>query len=104
SQAVSGDAVEVVGRLRAAREEFALSQIICWFDQGTMLPRQEVERAMRQLAERVMPKPMSLAGSSRRPHPARHGISFHARTSSRLLRAGTAFFANSLVLSKLVEN
>jgi len=53
---VSGDTVEMVGRLRAAREEFALSQIICWFDQGTMLPRQEVERAMRQFAEQVMPK------------------------------------------------
>ena len=55
-QAVFGDAAEVVDRLQAARDEFDLSQIICWFDQGAMLPRQEVERTMRDFAERVMPK------------------------------------------------
>ena len=41
---------------RRAREEFGLSQIIGWFDQGAMLPRAEVERAMRRFAEQVMPK------------------------------------------------
>ena len=30
----------------------SLSQIICWFDQGAMLPRAEVERTMRRFAER----------------------------------------------------
>ena len=55
-QAVFGDAAEVVGRLQAARDEFGLSQIICWFDQGSMLPRAEVERAMRRFADEVMPK------------------------------------------------
>jgi alkanesulfonate monooxygenase SsuD/methylene tetrahydromethanopterin reductase-like flavin-dependent oxidoreductase (luciferase family) len=55
-QAVFGDAAEVIDRLQAARDEFDLSQIICWFDQGAMLPRQEVERAMRRFAEQVMPK------------------------------------------------
>ena len=35
---------------------FGLSQIICWFDQGSMLPRAEVERAMRRFAEEIMPK------------------------------------------------
>ena len=55
-QAVFGDAAEVVDRLQAARDEFGLSQIICWFDQGAMLPRPEVERVMRAFAERVMPK------------------------------------------------
>ena len=55
-QAVFGDTAEVVDRLQAAREEFGLSQIICWFDQGSMLPRAEVERVMRTFAERVMPK------------------------------------------------
>jgi alkanesulfonate monooxygenase SsuD/methylene tetrahydromethanopterin reductase-like flavin-dependent oxidoreductase (luciferase family) len=55
-QAVIGDAVEVVDRLQRAKEEFGLSQIIGWFDQGAMLPRAEVERAMRTFAERVMPK------------------------------------------------
>ena len=55
-QAVFGDAAEVVDRLQAARDEFDLSQIICWFDQGAMLPRDEVERAMRRYAEEVMPK------------------------------------------------
>src|SRR5919201_1236269 len=47
-QGVFGDAAEVVDRLEAAREEFGLSQIICWFDQGNMLPRDEVERTMRR--------------------------------------------------------
>lgn len=55
-QAIFGDAAEVVDRLQAAREEFGLSQIIGWFDQGSMLPREEAERAMRRFAEHVMPK------------------------------------------------
>ena len=55
-QAVFGDAAEVLDRLEAAREEFELSEIICWFDQGSMPPREEVERAMRRFAEQVMPK------------------------------------------------
>ncbi len=55
-QAVFGDAAEVVDRLQAAREEFGLSQVIAWFDQGCRLPRAEVERAMRRFAEHVMPK------------------------------------------------
>ena len=55
-QAVFGDPTEVVDRLQAAKEEFNLSQIICWFDQGAMLPRAEVERTMRTFAEEVMPK------------------------------------------------
>jgi alkanesulfonate monooxygenase SsuD/methylene tetrahydromethanopterin reductase-like flavin-dependent oxidoreductase (luciferase family) len=55
-QGVFGDAPEVVDKLQAARDEFGLSQIICWFDQGARLPRDEVERAMRRFAEEVMPK------------------------------------------------
>jgi alkanesulfonate monooxygenase SsuD/methylene tetrahydromethanopterin reductase-like flavin-dependent oxidoreductase (luciferase family) len=55
-QAVFGDASEVADRLQAARDEFGLSQIICWFDQGSMLPRAEAERAMRRFADHVMPK------------------------------------------------
>jgi alkanesulfonate monooxygenase SsuD/methylene tetrahydromethanopterin reductase-like flavin-dependent oxidoreductase (luciferase family) len=55
-QGVFGDAAEVTDRMQAARDEFGLSQIICWFDQGSMLPRAEVERAMREFVERVMPK------------------------------------------------
>jgi alkanesulfonate monooxygenase SsuD/methylene tetrahydromethanopterin reductase-like flavin-dependent oxidoreductase (luciferase family) len=55
-QAVFGDPSEVIDRLQAAIEEFSLSQVICWFDQGAMLPRPEVERAMRRFAEQVMPK------------------------------------------------
>jgi len=55
-QAVFGDAAEVVDRLQAARDEFGLSQIICWFDQGSMLPRAEAERAMRRFTDEVMPK------------------------------------------------
>lgn len=55
-QAVFGDTAEVIDRLQATIEEFSLSQVICWFDQGSMLPRAEVERAMRRFAEQVMPK------------------------------------------------
>jgi alkanesulfonate monooxygenase SsuD/methylene tetrahydromethanopterin reductase-like flavin-dependent oxidoreductase (luciferase family) len=55
-QGVFGDAAEVLDRLQASREQFDLSQIICWFDQGSMLPREEVERTMRRFAEQVMPK------------------------------------------------
>ena len=55
-QAVFGDPAEVIDRLQAAVEEFSLSQVICWFDQGSMLPRAEVEGAMRRFAEQVMPK------------------------------------------------
>jgi alkanesulfonate monooxygenase SsuD/methylene tetrahydromethanopterin reductase-like flavin-dependent oxidoreductase (luciferase family) len=55
-QAVFGDVSEVIDQLQAAIEEFHLSQVICWFDQGSMLPRPEVERVMRRFAEQVMPK------------------------------------------------
>ena len=55
-QAMFGDSSEIVDRLQAAREEFGLSQIIGWFDQGSRLPRDEVERSMRRFAETVMPK------------------------------------------------
>jgi len=55
-QAVFGDPSEVIDRLQAVVEEFSLSQVICWFDQGAMLPRPEAERAMRRFAEQVMPK------------------------------------------------
>jgi alkanesulfonate monooxygenase SsuD/methylene tetrahydromethanopterin reductase-like flavin-dependent oxidoreductase (luciferase family) len=55
-QAVFGDAAEVVDRLQAARDEFGLSHIIGWFDQGSMLPREEAELTMRRFAEHVMPK------------------------------------------------
>src|SRR6266508_2255484 len=55
-QGVFGDAAEVIDRLQAARDEFGLSQIISWFDQGSMLPRAEVERTMRRFADEVMSK------------------------------------------------
>ena len=51
-----GDASEVIDWLQAARDEFGLSQIIGWFDQGSMLARDEVERTMRRFADQVMPK------------------------------------------------
>jgi alkanesulfonate monooxygenase SsuD/methylene tetrahydromethanopterin reductase-like flavin-dependent oxidoreductase (luciferase family) len=55
-QAVFGDTALVLDRLQAVCDEFCLSEIICWFDQGSVLPGNEVERAMRRFAERVMPK------------------------------------------------
>jgi len=53
---VFGDASEVIDRLHAARDEFGRSQIIGWFDQGSMLARDEVERTMRRFADHVTPK------------------------------------------------
>lgn len=55
-QGVFGDAHEVLDRLQAARDEFGLAQIICWFDQGSMLAPAEARLAMRRFAEHVMPK------------------------------------------------
>lgn len=54
--AVFGDAHECIDRLQAVRDEFGLFQIICWFDQGCMLPVEEVKRCMTQFADEVMPK------------------------------------------------
>jgi alkanesulfonate monooxygenase SsuD/methylene tetrahydromethanopterin reductase-like flavin-dependent oxidoreductase (luciferase family) len=53
---VFGDTHECIDRLQAVRDEFQLSQIICWFDQGCMLPLDEVKRAMQQFVDQVMPK------------------------------------------------
>jgi alkanesulfonate monooxygenase SsuD/methylene tetrahydromethanopterin reductase-like flavin-dependent oxidoreductase (luciferase family) len=55
-QGVFGDVPEVVDRLQAARDEFGLSEIIGWFDQGSQLPRGEVERTLRRFADEVMPR------------------------------------------------
>jgi alkanesulfonate monooxygenase SsuD/methylene tetrahydromethanopterin reductase-like flavin-dependent oxidoreductase (luciferase family) len=60
-QGAFGDTSEVIDRLQAARDEFGLSQIICWFDQGSMLSRDEVERTIRRFADHVMPKLASRA-------------------------------------------
>ena len=54
-QGVFGDAAEVVDRLQAARDEFGLSQIICWFDQGAAAAGRGRAHDAR-FAERVMPK------------------------------------------------
>jgi hypothetical protein len=53
---VFGDAHECLDRLQAARDDFGLCQIICWFDQGCMMPVAEVKCAMQRFAEEVMPK------------------------------------------------
>jgi hypothetical protein len=55
-QGVFGDPHECIERLQAARDEFDLCQIICWFDQGCMLSVEDVKRAMAQFADEVMPK------------------------------------------------
>lgn len=53
---VFGDPKECIDRLQAARDDFGLCQIICWFDQGSMLPVAEVKRAMQRFADEVMPR------------------------------------------------
>ena len=55
-QGVFGDPAECIDRLQAARDEFGLCQIICWFDQGGKLPMEEVKRTMAQFADNVMPR------------------------------------------------
>lgn len=52
---VFGDAKECIDRLQAARDDFGLHQIICWFDQGCRLPVVEVKRTMQRFAAEVMP-------------------------------------------------
>lgn len=44
-----------IDRLQAVRDDCNLSQIICWFDQGCMLPMEEVKRTMGRFADTVMP-------------------------------------------------
>jgi alkanesulfonate monooxygenase SsuD/methylene tetrahydromethanopterin reductase-like flavin-dependent oxidoreductase (luciferase family) len=55
-QAVFGDAAEVTDRIEAIRDEFGLSQIIGWFDQGSQLSSEEAERSLRRFADDVMPR------------------------------------------------
>jgi alkanesulfonate monooxygenase SsuD/methylene tetrahydromethanopterin reductase-like flavin-dependent oxidoreductase (luciferase family) len=55
-QGVFGDPQECIDRLQAARDEFGLCQIICWFDQGCMLSHDAVKRSMARFADEVMPK------------------------------------------------
>src|SRR4030095_3460821 len=50
-QAVFGDPAEVIDRLQAVIEEFSLSQVICWFDQGSMLARAVVEATMSRFVD-----------------------------------------------------
>ena len=45
----------IIDVLQAIRDEFDLSQIICWFDQGCMLPVEEVKHCMALFADTVMP-------------------------------------------------
>jgi alkanesulfonate monooxygenase SsuD/methylene tetrahydromethanopterin reductase-like flavin-dependent oxidoreductase (luciferase family) len=52
---VFADSKECIDRLQAARDDFGLCQIICWFDQGGMLPVAEVKRTMQRFAAEVMP-------------------------------------------------
>jgi alkanesulfonate monooxygenase SsuD/methylene tetrahydromethanopterin reductase-like flavin-dependent oxidoreductase (luciferase family) len=54
--AVFADPHECIDRLQAVRDEFDLCQIICWFDQGCMLPVEAVKRTMGYFADTVMPK------------------------------------------------
>lgn len=55
-QAVFGDVHECIDRLQTVRDEFGLCQLICWFDQGNMLPMDEARQAMKRFADQVMPK------------------------------------------------
>jgi alkanesulfonate monooxygenase SsuD/methylene tetrahydromethanopterin reductase-like flavin-dependent oxidoreductase (luciferase family) len=54
--AVFADAAECVDRLQAVRDEFDLGQIICWFDQGCMLPVPQVKQTMAMFADTVLSK------------------------------------------------
>jgi hypothetical protein len=52
----SGAIAGVAGLVARRSEELSLAQVICWFRQGSTLPRDEVERAMRRFAEEIMPR------------------------------------------------
>jgi alkanesulfonate monooxygenase SsuD/methylene tetrahydromethanopterin reductase-like flavin-dependent oxidoreductase (luciferase family) len=53
--AIIGTAARCIERIRWLRDEFQLSQLICWFNPGGLLPADTVQRSMSRFAAQVMP-------------------------------------------------
>jgi hypothetical protein len=44
-----------IERLQRFREEFKMGRLICWFNQGGLVPHAQVMRSMELFAAKVMP-------------------------------------------------
>ena len=53
--AVYGDPAYCIERIQALKEQFGLSQFICWFNTGGQIPHQHVLDSMTLFANKVMP-------------------------------------------------
>jgi len=60
--AIIGTAAHCIERIRWLREEFHLSQLICWFNPGGLLSHDTVLTSMRRFATDVMPACRQLGG------------------------------------------
>ena len=54
--AISGDPDQCTQGLRSVVAEFELSEVICWFNPGGLIPHGDVTDAMRLFAKEVMPR------------------------------------------------
>jgi alkanesulfonate monooxygenase SsuD/methylene tetrahydromethanopterin reductase-like flavin-dependent oxidoreductase (luciferase family) len=55
SVAIIGTAEQCIERIRWLREEFQLSELICWFNPGGLMPQETVLRSMDRFAITIMP-------------------------------------------------
>jgi alkanesulfonate monooxygenase SsuD/methylene tetrahydromethanopterin reductase-like flavin-dependent oxidoreductase (luciferase family) len=53
--AIIGTPERCIERIRWLREEFSLSELICWFNPGGLMPQQTVLTSMNRFAAHVMP-------------------------------------------------
>jgi alkanesulfonate monooxygenase SsuD/methylene tetrahydromethanopterin reductase-like flavin-dependent oxidoreductase (luciferase family) len=53
--AIIGTAEHCIDRITWLREEFGLSELICWFNPGGLMPHDTVLESMRRFATQVMP-------------------------------------------------
>jgi hypothetical protein len=55
SMAIIGTPVHCIERIRWLQEGFRLSELICWFNPGGLMPHQTVLASMSRFAARIMP-------------------------------------------------
>ncbi|MBI3328675.1 MAG: hypothetical protein HYZ81_18485 [Nitrospinae bacterium] len=53
--AIIGTPEQCIARIKWLREEFNLSQLICWFNPGGLMPRDTVLTSMNRFTTHVMP-------------------------------------------------
>jgi alkanesulfonate monooxygenase SsuD/methylene tetrahydromethanopterin reductase-like flavin-dependent oxidoreductase (luciferase family) len=56
SVAIIGTREHCIERITWLREEFHLSELICWFNPGGLMPQETVLRSMNRFATHIMPK------------------------------------------------